>query len=47
MPLTSYTCKKCGYTWIPRTERKPKECPECKRRKWDEEPKRKEETKTT
>jgi primosomal protein N' len=26
-------CSKCGYGWMSRIE-KPKECPECKSRKW-------------
>ena len=29
-------CKRCGYTWHPRT-RTPKCCPECKSRSWDKE----------
>ena len=29
-------CVKCGYEWLPRKETKPKECPECKARHWDE-----------
>ena len=28
-------CKKCGYEWIPRAETEPKECPNCKSRKWN------------
>lgn len=27
-------CKRCGYRWNARV-RKPKECPECKRRDWN------------
>lgn len=30
-------CKRCGYRWIARTEGRPKLCPGCKTRKWDEE----------
>jgi predicted Zn-ribbon and HTH transcriptional regulator len=29
-------CLSCGYTWIPRIETRPKMCPGCKNRKWDE-----------
>ena len=29
-------CNRCGYCWSPRTDR-PKECPECKSRKWNSE----------
>ena len=24
------TCKKCGYVWETKTEKKPKSCPSCK-----------------
>jgi rubrerythrin len=27
-------CRKCGYTWYPRSPRLPKVCPACKTRKW-------------
>lgn len=27
-------CAKCGYEWTPRSERTPKECPQCKSRYW-------------
>jgi len=27
-------CVKCGYFWIPRVNHLPKECPECKTRRW-------------
>jgi len=33
--IKSLSCKKCGYNWIPRSEKKPKLCPACKCRKWD------------
>lgn len=29
-------CKRCGYEWKPRIDTKPKSCPACKNRKWDE-----------
>lgn len=28
-------CKKCGYEWTPKVAQ-PKECPQCKARKWNE-----------
>ncbi len=31
-----YRCKRCGYEWLSHLE-KPKECPSCKNRKWNEE----------
>lgn len=30
-----YTCGKCGKTWVPRTEKKPSQCPGCQQRQWD------------
>ena len=35
MKLVKLTCRKCGNKWTPRVE-KPKECPKCTNRKWDE-----------
>ncbi len=35
--LNELNCKRCGYTWTPRSYYKPKSCPHCKNRKWDEE----------
>lgn len=32
-------CLLCGWDWAPRTERTPRECPRCKRYKWNEAPK--------
>jgi len=29
-------CKKCKYEWLARVE-KPKECPSCKNRNWNDE----------
>ena len=29
-----FKCKKCGHIWLPRTSN-PKECPNCKSRKWN------------
>lgn len=34
MVLTKYTCKRCGYKWIPRTE-KPGACPSCHSPIWN------------
>lgn len=28
-------CKRCGWEWIPRSERKPRQCPGCKTALWD------------
>jgi len=36
MGLTLYTCDRCGNKWMPRSHQKPKLCPRCKSRKWDE-----------
>lgn len=33
--LPKCVCKQCKATWTPRTD-KPKACPSCKSRKWDE-----------
>jgi predicted Zn-ribbon and HTH transcriptional regulator len=35
-PTTIKVCLQCGYSWPSRLER-PKKCPECQSRKWDEE----------
>ena len=35
MNLVKFKCKKCGWEWTPRVE-KPKVCPNCQKRKWDE-----------
>ena len=37
MQLPRLKCKRCGYTWVPRIETKPKTCPNCKNPNWDEE----------
>lgn len=41
------TCQHCRdkgtgkpFTWIPRKEGRPKECPQCKSRNWDKPPQR-------
>jgi predicted Zn-ribbon and HTH transcriptional regulator len=31
--IPEYYCKKCGHSWIPRTNI-PDECPNCKSRNW-------------
>lgn len=28
-------CVKCGYRWRARVKGKPKECPDCKSRRWE------------
>ena len=33
--IVTVKCAKCNYEWIPRTG-KPKKCPECQTRDWDE-----------
>lgn len=35
MKLPTYTCVRCGHTWIPRTPDKPIVCPKCKSPYWD------------
>jgi rubrerythrin len=29
------TCKRCGYAWVPRHNKKPKVCPKCKNPNWN------------
>lgn len=29
-------CKRCGHIWIPSNKKRPKKCPWCKSRFWDE-----------
>lgn len=36
MAITKVKCRKCGHEWLPRSEKKPKLCPECGRATWDE-----------
>lgn len=31
--INKVECKRCGYSWIPRTDQ-PKECPKCKALTW-------------
>jgi hypothetical protein len=38
--MKKLTCKLCGHAWYPRTPRRPKACPGCKRYDWDREPNR-------
>ena len=37
MQLPVLKCKRCGYTWVPRIETRPKVCPGCKNPNWDKE----------
>ena len=30
------TCKHCGYTWLPRIDAEPVQCPKCKSPRWNE-----------
>jgi DNA-directed RNA polymerase subunit RPC12/RpoP len=32
--MEEYVCKRCDHSWIPRTQKIPKECPNCKSRFW-------------
>ena len=34
--IKELTCLRCGIPWLPRKAGKPKACPNCKSRKWDE-----------
>lgn len=34
--LKTYGCKRCGYKWVPRTE-KPITCPSCRSPYWNKE----------
>jgi len=34
--MEKLNCKRCGYLWLPRIEKKPKCCPRCKSHLWDE-----------
>lgn len=33
--LKRHTCEKCGYKWVPRIDKRPAQCPNCKNPKWD------------
>jgi DNA-directed RNA polymerase subunit RPC12/RpoP len=33
--MKTYECFKCGHKWVPRTDKKPEQCPHCKNVKWD------------
>jgi predicted Zn-ribbon and HTH transcriptional regulator len=33
--LKGYKCERCGHTWVPVSEAKPKVCPKCKSPYWD------------
>ena len=41
MSIKKLTCRRCGYSWWPRTDKKPKLCPACKSRKYSQLPKAK------
>lgn len=30
-------CKRCGYDWIPRSDKEPRQCPKCKTKYWNKE----------
>jgi len=36
MTISELTCKKCNYSWFPKTEEEPKVCPKCKSYRWKE-----------
>ena len=42
--LPRHTCQRCGHSWVPRTERKPVQCPNCKQPGWDRPARTKKET---
>jgi len=33
--LKRYTCERCGHSWLPRSEDKPRVCPGCTTPYWD------------
>ncbi len=33
----TYTCNRCGHTWVPRENEEPKVCPNCKSPYWNKE----------
>ena len=33
--LSGYECLRCGHTWVPRKEDKPRQCPNCHSPYWD------------
>jgi predicted Zn-ribbon and HTH transcriptional regulator len=35
MTIVHCKCAKCGYSWWPRNEDRPKMCPKCKTKKWE------------
>ena len=35
MKLLYLNCKRCGHTWPPRKNKKPKNCPRCNSPYWD------------
>ena len=45
--LPRHTCQRCGHVWVPRTERKPAQCPNCKQPGWDRPARTKKERKNT
>ena len=37
IPITPYTCKRCGHSWFPRMKTIPTVCPGCKSPYWNKE----------
>jgi DNA-directed RNA polymerase subunit RPC12/RpoP len=33
--LKGYKCERCGHTWVPVSEERPRVCPKCKSPYWD------------
>jgi predicted Zn-ribbon and HTH transcriptional regulator len=33
--LKGYLCERCGHTWVPKENTKPRVCPKCKSPYWD------------
>lgn len=34
--MERHFCDKCNYTWLNRIKKKPKQCPHCKSKQWNE-----------
>ena len=37
MTVKGYQCGRCGYKWVPRSEKRPAVCPSCRSVYWDRE----------